>query len=310
MKSCRSSASHRTPTAPNSDAPAARWSTSSPSQDPTIFTAPAFIIFATACSTRSTPSPGRQARQTASSNSGFTIGGPISRTTRSSLPDIDQHIFHVPTVVQFRRRRHRCWFRRKARNRCIMATTKKATKPWSSAAAAQLNQHGRQLSSRPARQYRLSSKWTSHSARAPSSLGAAQHLALLRIEQCLLRSRQPDHELHAERQRRRRRRHGKQRRSSLTSAISHPARSAICGRNSPAICSSLPAPIPPTARHAHHRRARRIGRSTILPRETREHRLHFAETLSIEAGRHSWKFGGDALLTRIYNYFPSMFGGE
>ncbi len=53
-----------------------------------------------------------------------------------------------------------------------------------------------------------------------------------------------------------------------------------------------------------------IGRSTILPRETREHRLHFAETLSVDQGRHSWKFGGDALLSRIYNFFPSMFGGE
>jgi carboxypeptidase family protein/TonB-dependent receptor-like protein len=53
-----------------------------------------------------------------------------------------------------------------------------------------------------------------------------------------------------------------------------------------------------------------FGRSTILPRRTREHKLHIAETLSLEGGRHSWKFGGDALLTWIYNFFPSMFGGE
>ncbi len=53
-----------------------------------------------------------------------------------------------------------------------------------------------------------------------------------------------------------------------------------------------------------------FGRSTILPRETREHRGHFAETLSHEGQRHSWKFGGDALLTTIYNFFPSTFGGE
>ena len=53
-----------------------------------------------------------------------------------------------------------------------------------------------------------------------------------------------------------------------------------------------------------------FGRSTILPRETREHRGHFAGTLSREGRRHSWKFGGDALLTHIYNYFPSVFGGE
>jgi hypothetical protein len=53
-----------------------------------------------------------------------------------------------------------------------------------------------------------------------------------------------------------------------------------------------------------------FGRSTILPRQTLEHRLHFAETVSREEGRHAWKFGGDALFTFINNYFPSMFGGE
>jgi hypothetical protein len=53
-----------------------------------------------------------------------------------------------------------------------------------------------------------------------------------------------------------------------------------------------------------------FGRSSILPRETREHRLHLAETFSVEGRRNSWKLGGDALLTRIYNFFPSLSGGE
>jgi hypothetical protein len=53
-----------------------------------------------------------------------------------------------------------------------------------------------------------------------------------------------------------------------------------------------------------------IGRSNILPRETREHRLHAAETISREGKRHTFKFGGDALLTSIYNFFPGNFGGE
>jgi hypothetical protein len=35
-----------------------------------------------------------------------------------------------------------------------------------------------------------------------------------------------------------------------------------------------------------------------------------ADTLSLEQGRNSWKFGGDALFTWIYNFFPSMFGAE
>ena len=53
-----------------------------------------------------------------------------------------------------------------------------------------------------------------------------------------------------------------------------------------------------------------FGRSSILPRQTREHRLHITETISLEGRRHSWKFGGDALLTWIYNFFPAESGGE
>ena len=53
-----------------------------------------------------------------------------------------------------------------------------------------------------------------------------------------------------------------------------------------------------------------FGRSSILPRKTREHKLHLAETLSLDAKRHSLKFGGDAIVTWIDNFFPSLFGGE
>ena len=53
-----------------------------------------------------------------------------------------------------------------------------------------------------------------------------------------------------------------------------------------------------------------IGRSDILPRATREHRFHLAETLSFDTSRHSLKFGGDALLTWIYDFFPSQQSGE
>ncbi len=53
-----------------------------------------------------------------------------------------------------------------------------------------------------------------------------------------------------------------------------------------------------------------IGRSNLLPRQTNEHRLHLAETISLEGSRNSWKFGGDALLTKIYDFFPSQQSGE
>ncbi len=53
-----------------------------------------------------------------------------------------------------------------------------------------------------------------------------------------------------------------------------------------------------------------IGRSDLLPRLTREHRGQLAETLSFDTSRHSFKFGGDSLLTWIYDFFPSQQSGE
>jgi hypothetical protein len=53
-----------------------------------------------------------------------------------------------------------------------------------------------------------------------------------------------------------------------------------------------------------------IGRSNLLPRATREHRAQLAETLSLDTSRHTFKFGGDALLTWIYDFFPSQQNGE
>jgi hypothetical protein len=53
-----------------------------------------------------------------------------------------------------------------------------------------------------------------------------------------------------------------------------------------------------------------FGQSSILPRQTREHRLHLAETLGLSRGRNEWKFGADGMLTWDYNYFPSLYGGE
>lgn len=53
-----------------------------------------------------------------------------------------------------------------------------------------------------------------------------------------------------------------------------------------------------------------LGRSNLLPRQTNEHRFHLAETLNLENSRNSWKFGGDTLFTTIYDYFPSQQSGE
>ena len=53
-----------------------------------------------------------------------------------------------------------------------------------------------------------------------------------------------------------------------------------------------------------------MGRSNLLPRQNREHRFHIAETVSVEGSRNSWKFGGDSLITWIYDFFPSQQSGE
>jgi hypothetical protein len=53
-----------------------------------------------------------------------------------------------------------------------------------------------------------------------------------------------------------------------------------------------------------------LGQSSTLPRETREHRLHLAETLSLSRGRNQWKFGADGMRTWDYDYFPSLYSGE
>lgn len=53
-----------------------------------------------------------------------------------------------------------------------------------------------------------------------------------------------------------------------------------------------------------------FGRSSILPRQTREHKFHLAQTFGVESGRNSWKFGGDMLLAWVYDFFPSSAGGE
>jgi hypothetical protein len=53
-----------------------------------------------------------------------------------------------------------------------------------------------------------------------------------------------------------------------------------------------------------------MGRSDLLPRQTRQHKLHVAETLSLEGHRNSWKLGGDGLVTWIYDFFPSQQSGE
>lgn len=53
-----------------------------------------------------------------------------------------------------------------------------------------------------------------------------------------------------------------------------------------------------------------FGRSSILPRHTNENRFQFAESLNHQNARHAVKVGMDLLITTTDNYFPRNAGGE
>ena len=53
-----------------------------------------------------------------------------------------------------------------------------------------------------------------------------------------------------------------------------------------------------------------FGRALILPRDTREHRLHLVDSLSVDGRRHTWKLGADFSQAWVQNFFPVMSGGE
>src|SRR5437868_92015 len=52
-----------------------------------------------------------------------------------------------------------------------------------------------------------------------------------------------------------------------------------------------------------------VGRNAFSPRETTIHRHQYGDTVSYVLGRHSFKFGADALVDKILNFFPGNFSG-
>ena len=129
-KSCRSSASHRTPTAPNKDAPAARSSTSSPSPARITCTARRSTISATAPSARPIRS-WRSSRTTASSRSEAPSAAQSSATRSSSSPDSISTSSTSPTSSNFSMAARRS-FPQPAPDLTPPETTKPPIKPWSS----------------------------------------------------------------------------------------------------------------------------------------------------------------------------------
>ena len=74
---------------------------------------------------------------------------------------------------------------------------------------------------------------------------------------------------------------------------------------------------PATIQHQHDGPAYRgpqhcgwLRTSNILPRQTHEHRLNLAETISLEGRRNSWNSEATFSKRGIDNYFPAQSGGE
>lgn len=96
--------------------------------------------------------------------------------------------------------------------------------------------------------------------------------------------------------------------ASLTSAISNHVTSHLRVQFSRDLQESIPNST--TVRQRIYDWIDAFGRSSIMPRQTEEYRLHIADTITREGNRHSFKFGGDAILTLTRNFFPMLFGGE
>jgi hypothetical protein len=236
---------------------------------------------------------------------GFTVGGPIKRNRAFFFAGFDQHIFHVPTVVQFD-------------NGSSVVTPEPGTGPETPgdyeasdqalvfASAAQLSQQGGLFPSKmtgnagfakvdfnisPRNYLTLRVNTSSYSGQNNVFLDPSSPLTTYGISD-----------------------NGEEQVATESAALS------LLSGISPHLVNHFRAQFTHDLQQSSSNTSAPLtritntidgfGRSATLPRQTNEHRLHFAETLSLEAGRQSWKFGGDALLTTIYDFFPSLSGGE
>ena len=236
---------------------------------------------------------------------GFTVGGPIQRNQTFFFAGFDQHIFHLPTVVQFL-------------NGSTVLVPLKGQEPLSHGdyedsdqalvfgAAAQLNTMAGQYQSAllgNAGFLKIDTVLSQHnhlSARLSTSQHHGQNNVFF----------DPSSPITAYTQ------SGNGEESVATESAALSLTSGITSRLISHLRAQFSRDLQESSANSGDPRTRitsvldGFGRSSILPRRTREHRLHLAETFSLEGSRHAWKFGGDALLTWTSNFFPSLFGGE
>ena len=236
---------------------------------------------------------------------GFTLGGPVKRNRVFFFAGYDQHIFHVPTVVRFENGSS-VLMPRKGMEPLEHGDYEESDRTLVFATAGQLNQ---MIGTYPSDQL-----GNTAFAKLDATLTARHHLsARVNLSRfwglnnvffdpaspitTFAISNNGEEDVATE-----------SASLTLTSALSSRVVSHLRAQYSRDLQESTANSSDPRTRI--YSILDGIGRSSILPRETREHRLHVTDTLSLESGRHSLKFGGDALLTWTYNFFPSMFGGE
>ena len=236
---------------------------------------------------------------------GFTLGGPIQRNRAFFFAGFDQHIFRVPVVVRFL----------DGSSQVIPQAGQAPLYPGDYEASdmglvfAAANQLSSLAGSYPARMlgnagfFKLDMALTPHealSARVNTSRYWGQNNVFLDPASPLTTFATSDN--------------GQEQVAtetaslSLTSALSWKVISHLRAQFSRDLQQSVSNSTDPLTRISSVIDG--FGRSSILPRQTREHRLHLTETFSLEGRRNSWKLGGDALFTWIYDFFPSLSGGE
>jgi hypothetical protein len=229
---------------------------------------------------------------------GFTLGGPIKRNRAFFFAGFDQHIFHIPTIVQF------------ANGATAVVPQSRDYEPSDQAlvfaTAASLSQIGGQYNSAlvgNAGFGKLDFVLSPHhylSARLSTSRYWGQNNVFFDPASPITNFGINNN--------------GEERVSTESAVVS------LISALSPRVTSHLRLQFSrdledsqansPDALTKIYGIINGLGRSNILPRTTREHRLHLAETLSFEKRRHELKFGGDLLKSWIYNFFPAQFGSN
>ena len=236
---------------------------------------------------------------------GFTLGGPIKRNRAFFFTGFDQHIFHVPTIVRFLDGSGTL-VPKKGAEPLYHGDYEESDKALVFAAADQLNSMAGEFGSSllgNAGFFKLDLSLTPKhylSARLSTSRYYGNNNVFFDPASPITTfamSENGEEDVSTE-----------SASVSLTSALSWRLTSHLRGQFSRDLQESFSNSSVPRTRIYDVLDG--FGRSSILPRKTREHRYHLAETLSLETGRHSWKFGGDTLLSRTSNFFPSLFGGE